>query len=123
MKYFGTHLTEHGHYWWDVAEDNLFDPKVYGVELPFDPYKLCDIESDVKRFKGTMVFKNFKGLSVLAIEGSCTDYRWGTFSVFVVEEELSKEEMLCKMSCFPIIQKIINQMPFEVEINWKLKLV
>ena len=120
MRYFGTNLTEHGHYWWDVEENNLSNSKIYVDPLPFDTYDLMDPGCEDKRHKGNVVFKNFKGISVLAIEGSCKDTRWGTFSIFMLDEEITKEEMICRIGDFPILQRIISQMPFEVNIDKEL---
>jgi len=109
MEYFGTNLTTHGHYTWDLSGDYMekigLMPKV-----PFDPYTI-----NQNRVKGNVVFcKDFAGFTIIAIEGSCVDTRGGTKSVFWERENISKQEMIERIMSNKLSKSIINAMPFDV---------
>lgn len=109
MEYFGTNLTTHGHYTWDLSGDYMRKTGLM-PNTPFDPYAINKSE-----IKGSIVFcKDFAGFTIIAIEGSCIDNRNGTKSVFWVKENLSKEEMIECIMSNKHSKSIINAMPFDV---------
>lgn len=110
MEYFGTSLTSHGHYTWDLSGDSMVKKRLM-PNTPFNPYELNKSQK-----KGSVVFctDNNNGLTIIAIEGSCIDNRGGTKSVFWVYEILSKEEMIEILMSNKHSKKIIEAMPFDV---------
>jgi len=115
MKYFGTSLTEHGHYLWDLNGEYLKNKSLDIEKLPFNPESYPKRKDKYEEFSlGTAQFHNDFGYSILAIEGSCIDKRSQSKSVFFVKEELTKDEMIERIKSIPIAMKIIKAMPFEV---------
>lgn len=115
MKYFGTNLTQAGHYLWDIDSNSLgyLGLPNYGSRgevLPFSPEGLGD-----KLENGQILYAQTLGWTILAIGGSCVDKRPGCKSVFLVNEVFSKESMIESIQAIPMAMKIINQMPFKVE--------
>lgn len=109
MEYFGTSLTAHGHYTWDLSGDRM-EKKHLMPKTPFDPYKI-----NQSQIEGNVVFcKDFAGFTIIAIEGSCFDNRGGTKSVFWERENISKEEMIQRIMSNKLSKAIIDAMPFEV---------
>ncbi len=111
MYYFGTDLRVAGHYFWDLNGDRMDKSKLSYQDIPFDPY-----EGQRLRTKGEVVYKNAGEFTAFVIAGSCTDGRNGTVSTFFVREKLSYRELKERILSIPIAQKMIAQMPFEV--NW-----
>ena len=107
MEYFGTSLTEHGHYRRDL--NNWHGISIRFDDLPFNPGHLTN---NLK--KGEVVFYQGGGYTVIGIAGSCKDERPGTKSIFWVNEIITKEEMIERIKSNEIAMKIINAMPFVV---------
>ena len=107
LYYFGTSLNKCGHYFWEL-DDRLNHSEIYFQHIPFDPEQLTD---HLKR-NGEWVFHNYKGYSILAISGSCTDTRKGSKSVFWVKEKLSQNKLIERIINTSMAVTIINQMPF-----------
>ena len=126
MNYFGTSLTEKGHYFYNLqygvfGDRSLSFPKGVGIpitrykEWPFNPEELPK-----SRCNGDVEYWFINGdpcYSIIAICGSCIDTRPGCKSVFFLLGEFSKEEMINKILSIPIAKKIIDKMPFEVKWN------
>ena len=109
MEYFGTSLTEHGHYRWDIDEG--FRKMNYGFEsLPFHPENLTN-----NLPKGEVVFYQGGGLTVIGISGSCKDERPGTKSIFWVKGTISRSDLVLKIMQHQTAMRIIRAMPFEVK--------
>lgn len=110
MEYFGTNLTEAGHYRWDLNNDYFQGGSINFNGLPFDP------EGLTKHLpKGKTIFYQGGGFTVLGISGSCRDERNGTKSIFWVKDIISKERMIDRVKNDRLSSKIINKMPFEIE--------
>ncbi len=109
MEYFGTNLTEHGHYRWVLTENGLVKQWNKFEELPFHPEELTR-----NLPKGEVVYYQGGGFTVLAIAGSCKDDRPGTKSVFWVHLKLDREEMVEFVKQNKTAMSIINAMPFDV---------
>lgn len=111
MEYFGTSLTEHGHYRWNLDKNQMiFSGGLLFNDLPFHPENLTN-----NLQKGEVVFYQGGGYTVLGIAGSCKDTRGGTKSIFWVKEVISKPEMIEKIKNNPLAMKLIDAMPFEIK--------
>lgn len=109
MEYFGTSLTDHGHYTWDLSGDYMVKIGLM-PEAPFDPYEVIRGKS-----KGEVGFMQIDGYTVIGIEGSCKDTRNGTKSVFWLREIISREQMVERIKSNKHAMDIITRMPFEVK--------
>ena len=111
MEYFGTNLTEHGHYRWNIDSNMMTERNLNFKDLPFHPEELTNGLQ-----KGETTYYQGGGFSVLAIAGSPIDMRPGTKSVFWVKELLTKKEMKAKLLENTNAARIIKEMTFS--INW-----
>ena len=109
MEYFGTNLTEHGHYSWNLTGDRMVRIGLLPKNTPFDPENLT-----INLPKGEVVFYQSSKFTVLGISGSCKDDRGGTKSIFWVKELLTKQEMFERIKENKLAKAIIDAMPFEV---------
>lgn len=109
MEYFGTNLTEHGHYRWLITENGLQKQWNRFEELPFHPENLTN-----NLPKGEVVYYQGGGYTALGISGSPKDERTGTKSVFWVKLKLDRDEMVDFVKNSKTAMSIINAMPFEV---------
>jgi phage-related protein len=114
MKYFGTDLTTHGHYIWNVGQNYLSDSSIDFRGLSFDPEGL-----NRNQQKGEVTFLHTKdNMTVLAICGSCVDNRPGTKSVFWVPGILTKDDMILKIKSYPVLSDMIVKMESKFKIQW-----
>ena len=113
MKYFGTNLTQHGHFTYDLS-DGMTKMYTNFSGLPFNPEELTNHLP-----KGEVIFYQGGGYTVLGISGSCVDERPGTHSIFWVKEVISKIWMIQRINGNAASAKIIKAMPFE--IMWDAK--
>lgn len=111
LEYFGTNLTEAGHYRWELNGDRMAGSNLRLRDLPFNPEEL----TNNLQF-GEVIFYQGGGFTVLGISGSCRDKRGGTKSIFFTKEILTRGEMIDKILNVPIAKNIIEAMPFK--INW-----
>lgn len=109
MNYFGTSLTSAGHYFWTLDGEYMESSKIYFKDIPFNPE-----EMPTARTKGSVEYYHIEGYTICAIAGSCKDTRWGTRSVFWINEDIEFGELLERIKSIPIAQKILAQMPFEI---------
>lgn len=107
MNYFGTDLDRAGHYFWILEGNEIKKSDVLWEGIPFNP-------EEPRLNNGEVLFDKIEGYSILRIGGSCYDKRPQSKSVFFLKEDLMMEQMIEKIRNIPIAQKIINQMPFEV---------
>ena len=110
MKYFGTNLTVHGHYIFELTDDLMIRQGIQFDHLPFHPEQLTNNLS-----KGEVVFYQGGGFTVIGISGSCKDARPGTKSIFWAEEIITFDEMRSKILNIPIAKQIIDLMSFKVK--------
>ena len=110
MEYFGTNLSEHGHYRWDINGEYMVNKWMDRKDLPFNPDELTH---DLP--KGEVVFYQGGGYTVLGIAGSPKDTRPGTKSIFWVKENLSRQEMIERIKSNPVAMKLITAMPFKTK--------
>jgi hypothetical protein len=111
MEYFGTNLTEYGHYRWNLENDHMrFGKNLLFSDLPFHPEYLTN-----NLPAGKVVFYQGGGYTVIGISGSCKDERGGTESIFWVKEIISRSEMIDRIISHPAASKIIQSMPFEID--------
>src|SRR5574343_1134443 len=80
MEYFGTNLTEHGHYSWDLTGDRMVKIGLLPKHTPFNPEELT-----INLPKGEVIYYQSSKFTVLGISGSCKDERNGTKSIFWVK--------------------------------------
>lgn len=115
VKYFGTSLTEKGHYLKDLLPLGLdYSYTLSTSHYPFDIYSFT--KGNPKGFVAKYEVDNYK---VIAIEGSCIDQRWGTVSVFITEENVTLRQFKDYLSNHPWVIKMLEQMPFKVDLNAK----
>lgn len=109
MEYFGTNLTEHGHYSWDLSGDRMAKTGLLPKNTPFNPEELTN-----NLPKGEVVYYQSSKFTVLGISGSCKDDRNGTKSIFWVKELLSRQEIWERINENKLAKAIVNAMPFRV---------
>lgn len=110
MEYFGTNLTEHGHYRFVLTETGMRKNWSKFDDLPFHPENLTN-----NLPKGETTFFQGGGYTVIAIAGSCKDERPGTKSVFWVKSTIDRDEMIENIKGSKTAMSIINRFPFEVK--------
>jgi len=110
MEYFGTSFSEHGHYRWDISNGNFTYKSLTFKDLPFNPEGLTN-----NLPKGSVVYYQGGGFTVIGISGSCKDDRGGTKSIFWLKGNYSREDMIFKVQANPIAAKIIERMSFKIE--------
>ena len=112
MNYFGTDLTSKGHYPWEIGKNQLYQARYRVSDLPFNPEGL-----PYKKYQnGDIGFYQFSGFTILAICGSCSDPRPGSKSIFWAEGIFTENQMKDYILSTPVLQKMLEQMPFTV--NW-----
>lgn len=113
MNYYGTNLTEYGHYFWKLNDTQLIYKGLDGKDEkpPFSPGDFLGSNAE----KGLVGYFRLKGYSIIAIAGSCKDTRGGTKSVFWVKGEVEPTALKDMILAIPIAEKMIEQMPFEVQ--------
>lgn len=116
MYYFGTNLRSAGHYFWELYGDEMRSLRMAFDKIPFNPEELLTTsKGEPRRDKGESLWLDtIKGYSILAIEGSCSDGRLGTCSVFFIQKEISYTEFVSILQNTAIAQKILKQMPFKI---------
>ena len=118
--YFGTSLESSGHYLWTIRNGELeWNNRLLRDEkVPFDLECLSNNMPN-----GTvhyMTSHSFLGkYTVVSIAGSAYDERPGSKSVFYVEGHLSYEEMKEQILGTPCCKRIIDNMPFDVQWDFK----
>ena len=112
MQYFGTNLTEYGHFTWDLTGDYMKLKGLISVATPFHPEELTR-----NLQKGQTAYYQGGGYTALAIAGSCTDDRPGTKSVFWVKENVSKARMMELISQNKHAAAIVAAMKFKIDWN------
>lgn len=110
MDYFGTNLTEHGHYRFELKENTMVKLYYDFDKFPFHPEYLTNNLS-----KGEIIFYKGGGYTVLGISGSCKDSRPGTKSIFWLKGNLTFSELKERIMNIPIAKNIIDKMPFDVK--------
>jgi hypothetical protein len=121
INYFGTALDCAGHYFWKLHGGQMEKAYISFSSLPFNPDDMPRRDKQYIRTKGEIEFYCENGFSIIAIEGSCADKRFGTKSVFFIKEVITKEEMIKRINSIPIARIIIDAMPFKVDIAMKPK--
>lgn len=122
--YFGTDLTNAGHYFFELVQSFNSTNTRYG-DTPFNPERLPISGTGNYSIapKGMTRFYNLGPYSICAIGGSPKDQRPGCKSVFYWVEELTKEQMIDIIKSHPLAMRIINQMPFPVEVFKEKKVI
>ena len=115
MEYFGTSLTDHGHYRFDMTGNYMektYNNYPHFKDLPFHPENITN-----NLPKGEVVYYQCGGYTVIGISGSCKDERNGTKSIFWVKELLSKDAMIQRIMQNHAAMKVVRAMPFEIKWN------
>lgn len=116
MEYFGTNLDEHGHYYWRLEGNKMYDRGVRLLRtLPFNPEEMPRYDKGETQRKGDVRYYQEGGFSIIAICGSCVDNRWGSKSVFFIKDQLTKTQMMNAILAIPAAKAIIDAMPFKVK--------
>jgi hypothetical protein len=114
--YFGTTLTEAGHYHHDLYQNGISKNYTREGDLPFYCERFPIARKGIGVQNGTVAFYNIGYWSICAIQGSPKDTRPGSKSIFYFDEPLTQDQMIKLLKSLPIFNKIIEQMPFPVEI-------
>ena len=110
MEYYGTNLTEAGHYRWSLDGKVMVKHRSYRcADLPFHPETLTN-----NLPKGDIIFYQGGGYTVVGISGSCRDSRPGSESIFWVKELLTAGEMGDRIKNNHLAMELISAMPFEL---------
>lgn len=112
LSYFGTSIDVAGHYFWILSKNRMEKSNIWFKDIPFNPEDIIKPNTE----KGVVLYQEIDGYFICAISGSCYDKRFGTKSVFWTKEKISLEDFKQIIFSIPIAEKIIKQMPFEV--NW-----
>jgi hypothetical protein len=117
MEYFGTDLTSPGHYLWILQDNDMYRNSRKVHELPFNPEGLPCHRKELREkiSNGFVQFHHFAGFTICAIEGSCSDHRSGSKSIFFIEEVIPFTEMIDKIMSNPTAKRIMQKMTFEVK--------
>jgi len=107
MEYFGTNLTEYGHYTWDLTGDRMVKIGLLPQKTPFNPEEITN-----NLPVGEVIYYQSSKFTVIGIAGSCKDSRCGTTSIFWVRELLSKQEIVERINENKLAKAIIDAMPF-----------
>lgn len=120
IYYYGTSLESAGHDFWNCNVD--FIGKEYGFRYSeFSKSFFCpETMADGKNLKnGDVIYDRIGKYTIIYIEGSCSDTRGSSKSVFFTDEKIRFGDFAVKIMETPICNKIIKKCPFE--INWKLR--
>jgi len=110
MRYFGTDTKEYGHYTWDLGGDRMIKIGLLPRDTPFNPEELTKGLQ-----KGETIFYQGGGFTAVGISGSCKDERSGTKSVFWINENTTKNELMQMILSNKLAAEIISLMPFTVK--------
>jgi hypothetical protein len=116
IYYFGTELSNAGHYFWELDRNDIYRGRHRFEDLPFNPEALPVKKKGESYLNGTVGFYHLGHYSICAIEGSPKDTRPRSKSVFFWDVFLDQQKMIQAIKETPIAMRIINQMPFPVEI-------
>lgn len=108
IHYFGTNLTEHGHYFWDVSNGAPTDKYNKPDNIDFNQYEFK------YQKRGDIDYLKTPNYSVIGICGSPVDHRGGTVSVFFTKEDLTKEQFLDILKGNTFFQKLTEMMDIEI---------
>lgn len=109
MEYFGTSLTESGHYRFNMDSERMEKTWQKFDDLPFHPENLTN-----NLPKGNVIFYQGGGFTVVGIAGSCKDERGGTKSIFWVKELINRDAMIQRIMQNHAAMKIVNAIPFDI---------
>ncbi len=115
IHYFGTELTNAGHYFWELEGDGFYRSRIRFENIPFNPEGMPVAPKGEGIKNGTVKFYHLANYSICAIQGSPKDTRPGSKSIFFWDKEIDEQSMIGIIKKTPIAMKIINQMPFNVE--------
>jgi hypothetical protein len=110
MHYYGTNFKECGHYFWDITYSEFKHDWLDIIQLGFNPEKL-----NVEKRIGATTLHGINGYSICRIEGSCTDKRSGSISVFFIKEQLNASDLINKIKSNKLAMSIINSISANVE--------
>lgn len=117
ISYFGTNINESGHFLWEISSngDSLYNRGFPSrARIPFDPEHLTN-----NLRNGETAWMTVHGalgqFTVCAIAGSCADSRPGSKSVFWVPCIMHFAELRQRILDTPILNQMINKMPFSVK--------
>ncbi len=115
LHYFGTGLNCAGHGFYECHENYLGVSKFRYSDFSVD-YFCPETIADSKKGKknGDVFYFRVGKYAICYIEGSCSDTRGGSKSVFFTEDKIKLGEMPLKILSIPVCRKIIKQMPFKV---------
>lgn len=109
LNYFGTSLTQKGHYIFTLEGENIRN-----LDMSYSDMPVLD-NGALQHTNGTVFYIYVNGYSICYIVGSCADTRHGCKSMFWVDGYVNMEEWKDIILSIPIAKKIIEQMPFDVK--------
>ncbi len=124
LNYFGTDLRTSGHFIWSIQPSgtDLTNMNLNTKAIPFDPEELTNPEKGFELRIGTVRWHRFGNYTVCAIQGSCSDDRPGSKSVFWVNEKIKFDELRDLILNITICKKIIDKLELSnnVKVEWGL---
>ncbi len=115
VKYYGTSLTEKGHYLVYLESQGLDWRKSLDIrKYPFDIYGFTKAQPN--GFVSKEIIGKYK---IIAIQGSCIDARGGCVSVFITEEDVTIGQFEEYLLNHPWVIKMLDMMPFDVDFGAK----
>lgn len=110
IEYFGTNLTEKGHYLWKLNREGLgYERNLNINKFPFQVEHLNDNTE-----RGTVLRTQIQDYKIIHITGSCIDQRGGCKSVFITRDAISIEDFEKYIRGNEFCKKMFTKMPFEV---------
>lgn len=111
IEYFGTSLTEKGHYIYHLGKYGLDYEKDLNInKYPFQVERLNDNTE-----KGSVLRTHIQDYKILHITGSCIDKRPGCKSVFITQEAVTLKDFEDYIRGHDYCKKMFEQMDFEIK--------
>ena len=117
LYYFGTSFKTPGHYMWELENNKMISSRLKYEDVAFKPESVPCYKKGEKITKGEAQFHQISGYSIIAIEGSCADNRWGTKSVFFIKEVMSKDTFIELIKSNTAAMNIINALKGKYEVD------
>ena len=113
IEYYGTLLDQAGHGFYTLETDFHRNPTRLH-QLPFNPEGLPYCNRSNNFIDGTVKTYHVFGFTICAIAGSPYDKRPDSKSIFFVEKEIDISQFVIDLKQHPVVQKILNKMPFKI---------
>lgn len=117
IYYYGTSTNQAGHYLWTVRDQKLYTYQLNTSDFMYDNFNPETIAGKRILPLGTVIYTRIGKHTIVYIEGSCSDSRGGSKSVFFTDEDFRFGNFVLHMLTIKPFVEIIKQLPFEVQWN------